>query len=51
MKEVLPYAYKQKGEKKKNGEGAKPLFQRQDTEGKRIRSFNKLKEKYSLADR
>lgn len=35
---------------KEKGEGAKALFQRQQTEGKRIWSFNKLKEKYLPTD-
>lgn len=52
MQEVLPYTYKQKGSGEgRRGREQKAWFQRQQIEGKRIWSFNKLKEKYSLADR
>lgn len=51
--EINPTLCIQAKRKKEKGGGSKKLclFQRQQIEGKRIWSFNKLKEKYLLADR
>lgn len=49
--EISPTLCIQAKGKRREREQKALFFQRQETESKRIRSFNKLKEKYLLADR